>query len=928
MTLFSFGWLKSTSEIRGAPKETVRYGRRATDGPPTVARIRKMYERPTSFTNLLPWLEYDPETQAFLLDDGCSLGALFELRAAGTEARPQAWLQDFRDKLQTVLTGAIPESQEPWILQVYVQDEARLDRLVDEIERYARNDARKMAFSKTWFGILREHLRDISRPGGLFLDELVTGGPWQGRQRRVRAVLYRRRPPGPLPFSDPTAEQELNDVAGRLVTALESAGISARRCGGADLYYWLFRWLNPHPPTTDGDTEALLKLAPYPGDAIEERPYGYDFAEQLMLGLPSSDPERGLWWFDGLPHRAITVQGLTQIPGIGQIGLERRIGDHVFSVFDRMPEHTVMAMTITIQAQDEIRNHLVRIERAAFGDYAEAKLAGEDAKQAQIWVAKGNKIFPVQTVFYVRGDDEADLQAKVNRVNSLLMANNIRPIHERQDLCALDSYIRNLPMAYDPKFDRREIRRSRFMFSRHIAHLLPLYGRSTGTGHPGMLFFNRGGEPLTFDPLNLHDRKKNAHALIVGPTGAGKSAMLCYLILHVLAVHRPRIFLVEVGNSFGLLGQYLQAQGFSVKQVMISPSADVSLPPFADALKLLDPKRKRRLDLALVAERDSNDDEETELEDDDRDILGEMEISARIMITGGDIREDNRLTRADRLLIREAMLEASKNVSASGRDQVLPEDVVKALRGRRDLAERRAERAQDMADALALFCSPGSIEAHLFNRPGRPWPEVDVTLVDLGILAREDYQDKLTVAYVGLMNHINALVERTQHDHRPTLVITDEGHIITTNPLLAPYVIKITKMWRKLGAWFWIATQNLEDFPDASRRMLTMLEWWLCLVMPKDEINQIARFRDLSEEQKALLLAARKSPGQYVEGVVLTDQLAALFRNVPPPIALALAMTEKDEKAQRAELMKQHGCSELEAALMIAERIAAKRGTT
>ena len=158
-------------------------------------------------------------------------------------------------------------------------------------------------------------------------------------------------------------------------------------------------------------------------------------------------------------------------------------------------------------------------------------------------------------------------------------------------------------------------------------------------------------------------------------------------------------------------------------------------------------------------------------------------------------------------------------------------------------------------------------------------------------------------------------------------MITDEGHIITTNPLLAPYVIKIVKMWRKLGAWFWIATQNLEDFPDASRKMLNMLEWWLCLVMPKDEIDQIARFKELSDEQRSLLLAARKSSGHYTEGVVLTDELAALFRNVPPPLALALAMTEKDEKAKRHALMREHGCSELEAVHKVAAEIAKKRGT-
>jgi hypothetical protein len=56
------------------------------------------------------------------------------------------------------------------------------------------------------------------------------------------------------------------------------------------------------------------------------------------------------------------------------------------------------------------------------------------------------------------------------------------------------------------------------------------------------------------------------------------------------------------------------------------------------------------------------------------------------------------MTRADRLTIRHAILQAAKNVQAAGRTQVLTEDVVKALRNLPDLADRRLERAQDMAD--------------------------------------------------------------------------------------------------------------------------------------------------------------------------------------------------------------------------------------
>ena len=61
-----------------------------------------------------------------------------------------------------------------------------------------------------------------------------------------------------------------------------------------------------------------------------------------------------------------------------------------------------------------------------------------------------------------------------------------------------------------------------------------------------------------------------------------------------------------------------------------------------------------------------DDDEETDEEGTGRDILGEMEIAARIMITGGDEREDARMTRADRLLIRNAIFLAAKTVKESG----------------------------------------------------------------------------------------------------------------------------------------------------------------------------------------------------------------------------------------------------------------------
>ncbi|EPM55813.1 hypothetical protein A262_17981 [Pseudomonas syringae pv. actinidiae ICMP 19073] len=196
----------------------------------------------------------------------------------------------------------------------------------------------------------------------------------------------------------------------------------------------------------------------------------------------------------------------------------------------------------------------------------------------------------------------------------------------------------------------------------------------------------------------------------------------------------------------------------------------------------------------------------------------------------------------------------------------------------------------------------------------------------LATYAREGYNAQLSIAYISLINTVNNIAERDQYKGRPLVNVTDEGHIITKNPLLSPYIIKITKMWRKLGAWFWLATQNIDDLPPAAAPMLNMIEWWICLNMPPDEVEKISRFRELTPAQKSLMLSARKESGKYTEGVVLSKSMEVLFRAVPPSLYLALAMTEPEEKKQRYDLMQSMGIDELGAALAVAADLDRKRG--
>lgn len=105
--------------------------------------------------------------------------------------------------------------------------------------------------------------------------------------------------------------------------------------------------------------------------------------------------------------------------------------------------------------------------------------------------------------------------------------------------------------------------------------------------------------------------------------------------------------------------------------------------------------------------------------------------------------------------------------------------------------------------------------------------------------------------------------------------------------------------------WLWFATQNVEDFPDAAEKLLNMIEFWVCLVMPPDEVQKIKRFKSLSPAQEELLLSASKISKKYTEGVVLASAVEALFRVVQP--SLYLVFHNKDAVSAQKQAERQGG---------------------
>lgn len=893
--------------------------------------IRGYLQQPT-ITDYLPWRDYNDKHKVFLLEDNRSLAICFQLTLIPCEAKPQSMLEEIAKSVSEALKNAIPcEKGNPWILQFFVERHRDLTAQYQQIVEAIPKERMQSPLTHAHLKTLKAHFDYVSRKEGIFFDREVTNQVFRGGYLSVRCVLYRRLKQQKGHDTRDNRVKEIVRVARKVADQLRACGLKVKRMNGEAFYQWMVRWFNPRPKQTQGDVNRLLKEATFP--KTSEKPFGWDLTENIFFNAPNSFEEG--WLFDGLPHKVMTIQSLTANPAIGHLTAERKraTDDKVFNLIDHLPEGSVFSMSVVFQAPSEVELHLKTIHDSAIGRHALAVKVRDEIDQAFEAIANGDSLLPMVMALYLRGESVEDLHDKEAQVEVLLNSNSFKVITDNE-LFPIDAYLRYLPMCYDFHFDKHNTYRSRYVLLSEIAKLLPIYGRSRGTENPGFIAFNRGGEPWFFDTYK--DKSKNSHFLLLGETGTGKSNLLNFILMHKLALYNPYLFVIEAGGSFDLLADYCAHFGLKVNKVKIDLRKPISLNPFAHGLKILDQletldrEAKARFIVEenekLIKEQEDNAKDNTgDADEESRDILGEMVIAALVMITGGEKKEEERIRRSDRMLIMDAIIDAAYYVKEHGGKQMIASDIVDAferMASKLD-AQRDADkikRALEMADSLKYF-TKDPVSSQFFNTPGEPWELSDVTIVDMGKFAQEGYEAQRAIAYMGCVSKVLELAEANQYGNRAIEFVNDEDHIFLMISLLATIKTRITKMGRKLGLWYGAATQNLRDFADDARKMLAMIETWICLALPPDEIDQIERFKPLTPEQRALFLSAKKEKGKYTEGVLLSPKLQGLFRNIPPRLYLAMAATEQDEKNQRKVLMEKLNLTELEVVEHIAEQM-------
>ena len=188
--------------------------------------IDRQYQHHPSLSDCLPWLEWSDQENMVLLEDGISVGALLEVRDIATEAKPDKFIETLHHHIYRMFSTVVPlEDVNPWVLQIFIQDDLTLKGLYQSLEAYVKERGHfGDIFTQQYLSMVADHFQKICSEDGLFVDPM-SGLRFRGKTRRIRMAVYRRYSnKNSHKESKTQVVEELNTTVKKLMSQLQQIG--------------------------------------------------------------------------------------------------------------------------------------------------------------------------------------------------------------------------------------------------------------------------------------------------------------------------------------------------------------------------------------------------------------------------------------------------------------------------------------------------------------------------------------------------------------------------------------------------------------------------------------------------------------------------------------------------------------------------------
>lgn len=423
--------------------------------------------------------------------------------------------------------------------------------------------------------------------------------------------------------------------------------------------------------------------------------------------------------------------------------------------------------------------------------------------------------------------------------------------HKISDLGVM---LHSLPGAYDPSMDGPGWTST--MQSSRTVRFFPIWGNWRGTKNPLFVLpslWNR--ELVGFD---LYDSNTAPNVLISGVSGAGKSYLLCYLIITLLRGHfsqkldgvqqekQPIVFIFDKGMTGQPCGFERMAHIFGGKVYEATPSK-------APAMNFL-------YRLGVTSPDGTNEDY--------KDLI---ELSVDIIL---DMASDKDLSpdRMERSAVRDSVVEAHRiYFNGAKKREFILSDVVAVLRApkRVDENEDEALRRQKVSILISDYYGEGSY-SRFFDRPGSMQLKERLIIFDLKSLHRNPDLQRVFLK-VAMLWADNVMNSREEIDTRKILVF-DEAHDLI-GKTSAKTIETAFRLYRKRKGMVIAASQSGEDFyaGEGGQAIVQNSAHKIFLRQDPAKFATTAQAFNLNPQQASVITKLQTVPGVESQFYLLSD---------------------------------------------------------
>ncbi|EKE08831.1 MAG: hypothetical protein ACD_16C00248G0013 [uncultured bacterium] len=342
--------------------------------------------------------------------------------------------------------------------------------------------------------------------------------------------------------------EEMMALREQLVTTLKGWGLPVKVWQAEDLLLGLDELLNP--------TERFsLSELPFNGPSLRESLWNPHESLAPQLINPGTrlkiNPSHILFGEDEMEVRLYTTRLLPPLWHLSAMG--HLIGDP-FEEFLRLQGGFFLSYGVHICNEKTLKTKMLakcgNVEKQAASPIA--KYVPSLKKEAEEWT-------------YVREKFEEGQRLVRTRFQVGLISHSNQIAREEQTLfnlyrsqrweLALDKYLQLpsflscLPMTWGEGAvdDSRMFQKTKTTLSHEPSNLMPLQGEWQGTQSPGMMLVGRRGQLFTWSPFD--NNEGNYNTCVVGRSGSGKSVFMQELMTSMLGMG-GRVFVLDVGRSF------------------------------------------------------------------------------------------------------------------------------------------------------------------------------------------------------------------------------------------------------------------------------------------------------------------------------------------------------------------------------------------